>query len=334
MYLYSDEIPYGTLPSGNLDFSKCHQFVIVATSDKTVYEKSVLKIEGWKRFYFVKDGKVYDAVLPPCHPYFRRNELEVKYERQFSIGGEYSKDDLYIVERMDAIYHTGNEGRIICPMKNDRIYSPSGYGDTIKEWVIINSTYNSDVDDDNDKTLRLTANATCAGTSINASIFDEFSHSMFDGTPIRNDLKIDIESPHITYHYTPKPEIITFSIDTVIYNKPATIIKWKDGSKTVVKCGKNDEYDPEKGFVMAVIKKMLGNKGNYYNTIRQWLPTDMKFENVSEVTVKQDCKGKQEVAVSIKNIPHNEETATETKGDKNGKRHRRKVEKVEEAKEE
>ena len=35
-------------------------------------------------------------------------------------------------------------------------------------------------------------------------------------------------------------------IQEVIFNKPATIVKWDDGTKTVVKCGKYDKYDREK----------------------------------------------------------------------------------------
>ena len=57
----------------------------------------------------------------------------------------------------------------------------------------------------------------------------------------------------------------------VIFNPPATIIFWTDDTKTVVKCGENDEFDPEKGLAMAFAKKKLGNKGNYYNTIRYLL---------------------------------------------------------------
>lgn len=56
-------------------------------------------------------------------------------------------------------------------------------------------------------------------------------------------------------------------IKKVIFNKPATIVFWKDGTKTVVKCGPLDSFDPEKGLAMAIAKKALGNKHNYYETI-------------------------------------------------------------------
>ena len=48
-------------------------------------------------------------------------------------------------------------------------------------------------------------------------------------------------------------------IDRVIFNNPATIIIWKDGSKTIVKKSEDDQWDPEKGFCMAIIKKLYGH---------------------------------------------------------------------------
>lgn len=77
--------------------------------------------------------------------------------------------------------------------------------------------------------------------------------------------------------YTPPASY--FKIEKVIYNDPATIVFWKDGSKTVVKACGYDEYDPEKGLAMAISKKALGNKGNYYETFKKALPKD----NIREI---------------------------------------------------
>lgn len=68
------------------------------------------------------------------------------------------------------------------------------------------------------------------------------------------------------------------SIKKVIFNYPATIVLWSDGSKTVVKCQDGDIYDPEKGLAMAISKKALGNKGNYCNEFKKWLPEDEEEE--------------------------------------------------------
>lgn len=56
----------------------------------------------------------------------------------------------------------------------------------------------------------------------------------------------------------------------VKFNPPATIIFWEDGTKTVVKCQDGDEFDPEKGFAMAYCKKMMGNKGRYFQNVKKW----------------------------------------------------------------
>lgn len=50
----------------------------------------------------------------------------------------------------------------------------------------------------------------------------------------------------------------------VIYNGPATIILWDDGTKTVVKCKEGDPYSHEAGFALAVLKRLTGNDFHKY----------------------------------------------------------------------
>ena len=57
----------------------------------------------------------------------------------------------------------------------------------------------------------------------------------------------------------------------VIYNDPATIAFWSDGTKTIVKAQPGDIFDPEKGLAMVIAKKACGNTGNYYNGFKKWL---------------------------------------------------------------
>lgn len=71
-------------------------------------------------------------------------------------------------------------------------------------------------------------------------------------------------------------------IKDVIYNDPATIVLWMDGTKTVVKCGDYDIYDPEKGLAMAIAKKTLGNQGNYYETFKSWLPEEGELDTTQQ----------------------------------------------------
>lgn len=62
---------------------------------------------------------------------------------------------------------------------------------------------------------------------------------------------------------------MALEIKKVIFNNPATIVFWADGTKTVVKA-KNEDFDPEKGLAMAITKKVFGNKGSYFNKIKRW----------------------------------------------------------------
>ncbi len=52
----------------------------------------------------------------------------------------------------------------------------------------------------------------------------------------------------------------------VIFNDPATIVYWADGTKTVVKVQNDEPFDKEKGLLAAFMKKLHGNTG-YYNEI-------------------------------------------------------------------
>ena len=65
-------------------------------------------------------------------------------------------------------------------------------------------------------------------------------------------------------------------IKNVIFNDPATIVYWKDYTKTVVKCEK-EKYDPEKGLAMAIAKKAMGNQGNYFEVFKKWIGEDKLF---------------------------------------------------------
>ena len=45
----------------------------------------------------------------------------------------------------------------------------------------------------------------------------------------------------------------------VIFNNPATIVLWSDGTKTVVKRQKGDRYNKEAGLAMCYVKKFCGD---------------------------------------------------------------------------
>ena len=65
----------------------------------------------------------------------------------------------------------------------------------------------------------------------------------------------------------PKPE-------KVIFNPPATIILWEDGTKTVVKAMKGAEFNPYYGFTAEVTKKVCGSNSRVSDLVEhgEWWP--------------------------------------------------------------
>lgn len=75
-------------------------------------------------------------------------------------------------------------------------------------------------------------------------------------------------------------------IKDVIFNDPATIVYWVDGTKTVVKAH-NEKFDPEKGLAMAICKRFLGSNksgSNFNNIFKKWLPEQK--ESNSDTNIK------------------------------------------------
>ena len=91
--------------------------------------------------------------------------------------------------------------------------------------------------------------------------------------PILSDVKMQLN-----LNYMPN-----LAIKDVIFNPPATIVFWMDGTKTVVKDQGEVFYDPEKGMAMAVAKKAFGNQGNYYNQFAKYLDI---YEKKQEETAR------------------------------------------------
>ena len=104
-----------------------------------------------------------------------------------------------------------------------------------------------------------------------------------------------------------KNDIVRFgmcnvSIRKVIFNDPATIVLWSDGTKTVVKCGPEDTFDMEKGLAMAIVKKMAGNDNRFHKVFKQYLKKEKK-EPGSIGSISDMMAGlKQAAAITTKTI--------------------------------
>lgn len=72
-------------------------------------------------------------------------------------------------------------------------------------------------------------------------------------------------------------------IKKVIFNEPATIVLWSDNTKTVVKCQKGDTYSKEVGLAMCIAKKYLGDKSNFNNVFKKWIPEEEPLPTIREM---------------------------------------------------
>lgn len=89
------------------------------------------------------------------------------------------------------------------------------------------------------------------------------------------------------------PEDVLPGIERVIFNEPATIVYWDDGSKTVVKCQHGDTFSAETGLATAMLKRYMGNDNTFNRVINEWLkrtgqykpsvvPTDQESPETAE----------------------------------------------------
>ncbi len=56
----------------------------------------------------------------------------------------------------------------------------------------------------------------------------------------------------------------------IIFNGPATIVFWTDGTKTVVKCTERETFDYEKGVALCYMKRLLGNDSSFKRIFKKF----------------------------------------------------------------
>lgn len=105
----------------------------------------------------------------------------------------------------------------------------------------------------------------------------------FDGSrePIKTEAYV-CNDLHIDGNYF-SAGVVMPQIKDVIFNGPATIVKWADGTKTVVKCCEGDTFDPEKGLAIAISKKALGD----CKEIKKWTKKYYKEQAVVESIIER-----------------------------------------------
>ena len=121
----------------------------------------------------------------------------------------------------------------------------------------------------------ITRNGTKIVVNIDSIEFSGDGFSKFEGRT----MGIEKAEPRLSYvdysrYYKTATTNYIPEIKNVIFDDPTTIDFWDDGTKTVVKCQPGDNFDPEKGLAMAIVKKTYGNKGSYCNKLKKWLPKE------------------------------------------------------------
>ncbi len=74
--------------------------------------------------------------------------------------------------------------------------------------------------------------------------------------------------------HTTETKRVPDPIKKVIFNYPATIVFWKDGTKTIVKCQYGEVYDKEKGIALCFMKKFFENKGYFNDIFKKYIIED------------------------------------------------------------
>jgi len=94
-------------------------------------------------------------------------------------------------------------------------------------------------------------------------------------------------------YYDPSDDILAiiaalnhdkYKVEQIIKNGPATIVKWTDGTKTIVKRMEEDVDDPYMAFCAALAKKMYGGT----STINKMIASKTVDQN--KKAKKQDGK--------------------------------------------
>lgn len=95
--------------------------------------------------------------------------------------------------------------------------------------------------------------------------------------------------------------IVPQDIKWVKFKPPMTVVMWKDGIGTTVKCHRDDTFNYETGLLMCIAKRFFGNAGAFNNVLDTWV------WNNDELKPKETKKKKTEPAHS-EYIKYNEKT--------------------------
>lgn len=112
----------------------------------------------------------------------------------------------------------------------------------------------------------------CTRWSLSDEAYDNIMAKMRTYLNPDKSISINMEAAKMYWEKSNAPKI-----EKVIFNYPATIIIWSDKTKTVVKCRAVDTWDPEKGFVMAYLTKVMG-KSDLHKLLKKYVRPQEELE--------------------------------------------------------
>ena len=109
---------------------------------------------------------------------------------------------------------------------------------------------------------------------------------------IDNNVKTYIENDRkVTYDFIKRSIEDRISPKKVIFNGPATVVLWKDSTKTIVKCREGEADDKEKAIMYCILKKLCGNKAAMDKYLKLFLKEEESNEEKEETgSSKSDWK--------------------------------------------
>lgn len=95
------------------------------------------------------------------------------------------------------------------------------------------------------------------------------------------------EWPEPDYNVVPDQDqdqehVSPFAIKNIIFSNPCTIVFWEDGTKTIVRCGETEYFDPEKGIAMALMRKVYGPRHSYMKVLGPYIEEFWRKEEIKE----------------------------------------------------
>ena len=124
-----------------------------------------------------------------------------------------------------------------------------------------------------EQSIPISATTIASGDSITYS-YSVDNNACYSGAFTKNTIRNETELIEGQHLYIKK----------VLYQNPATIVSWSDGTKTVSKCSKKDVYSLETGFTPCVLKKIIGTR-EVRILLQEWCSYESSAYGLKSVTV-------------------------------------------------